>query len=61
MTAMSLANGCPGQGGFAELIRQRFRIIAKKLGLLPVKRNRLDCQQFRRINEQLEPMSSWSR
>jgi hypothetical protein len=49
-----------GPREFAELIRQRFRITAKKLGLLPLKCNRLDRQQFRRVNEQLEPMNSWS-
>ena len=42
-----------GEGVFAALIKQRFRIAVKKLGLLPVERGRLDCQQFRRINEQL--------
>jgi hypothetical protein len=58
---MSLANECPGQEGFAEFIRQRFRMTAQKLGLLLVERNRLDCQQqFRRVNEQLKPMNSWS-
>jgi DNA repair photolyase len=42
-----------GEGVFAELIKQRFRIAVKKLGLLPGEGSKLDCQQFRRANEQL--------
>ncbi|MFT4632318.1 MAG: DNA repair photolyase [Candidatus Pseudothioglobus sp.] len=42
-----------GEGVFADLIKQRFRLAVKKLDLLHAESSRLDCGQFHRANEQL--------
>ncbi|MEX0942489.1 MAG: PA0069 family radical SAM protein [Pseudomonadales bacterium] len=43
-----------GQGVFADIIKQRFRIAADRLGLATEGRYRLDTSQFRRVNHQLD-------
>lgn len=36
-----------GEGPYAELLAQRFRLVCKRLGLAPRERIRLDTSRFR--------------